>query len=61
MTDPPHSTMAATTAADLSRATPQARIPTADPPAQQAAKNHYARIQSHDLSIFPSSYGNYEI
>jgi len=39
MTDPPHSTMAATTAADLSRATQQACTPTADPPAQQAETN----------------------
>ncbi len=49
MADPPHSTMAATAAADLSRANPQARTSSSDPPASQVTKNLVTR--DFDLTI----------
>ncbi len=49
MTDPPHSTMAATAAADLSRANSQARTSSSDPPASPVTKNLVTR--DFDLTI----------
>jgi len=49
MTNPPHSTMASTTATNLSHANSQARTSTADPPAQQATKKFGTR--EFDLTI----------
>ncbi len=49
MADPPNSTMAATAAADLSCANPQARTSSSDPPASQVTKNLVMR--DFDLTI----------